>query len=113
VQSGGAPTALVTWEGSANINPFYLRSAPYLLFSDSGHTGSQSAVGHRLARSAAATILTCRKSIIPSARPRVVLAFLPSNGGILAQVRGAQAHFQVKVRFGDRVPRTRPPESRS
>jgi hypothetical protein len=34
VLQSGARDAVVTWEGSRNIYPYYLRSAPYLLFSD-------------------------------------------------------------------------------
>ena len=31
----------------------------------------------------------------PSARLRLTLAFLPSNGDIVAQIRGVQRHFPV------------------
>src|SRR5205814_4392666 len=34
VLHSGAHDAVVTWANSVNINPFFLRSAPYLLFSD-------------------------------------------------------------------------------
>ena len=46
VLQSGARDAVVTWEGSTNIYPFYLRSAPFLLFSDpDGRSGNHLSTG--------------------------------------------------------------------
>jgi hypothetical protein len=107
VIQSGAHDALVTWSGAKNINPYFLRSVPYLMFSDPDmiarnlmfvadwHTGGR------------------HNTHIPelnfaSARPRLTMEFLPSNGTIIAAIHGIgmQQHFPVKIRFGDRIPRT-------
>jgi len=104
VLKSGAHDSVVTWEGSANIFPFFLRSAPYLLFSD------PDMLARNLTFVTDWHVQPRHNSHIPevnfaSARPRVVLEFQPSNGNIVAQVRGVLPHFPVKVRFGDRIPR--------
>lgn len=87
VLQSGARDAVVTWADSANINPYFLRSAPYLLFSD------PDMLARHLLFVTDWHVQPRHNSHIPeadfaSARSRLRLAFLPSNGTIVAQVRG-------------------------
>jgi hypothetical protein len=107
VLQSGAHDAVVTWAGSNNISPFFLRSAPYLLFSDSDM------LERKLLFVTDWHVQPRHNSHIPelnfaSARPRLIMEFLPSNGTIIAAIHGIemQRHWPVNIRFGGRIPRT-------
>jgi hypothetical protein len=105
VLASGAHDAVVTWDSDQNIHPYYLRCAPFLLIPD------RDLLARKLLFVSGWHVLARHNTHapeldFPSARPRLSLEFLPSNGTILAVVRGLQQqHFPMKVRFGGRIPR--------
>ncbi|MEO8595549.1 MAG: hypothetical protein ABI759_19680 [Candidatus Solibacter sp.] len=107
VAASGIHNALVSWNGAKNINPYFLRSVPYLMFSDPDmiarnlifvadwHTGGR----HNT---------HIPELNFPSPRPRLTMEFLPSQGTINAVIHGMElpAHYPMTVRFGARIPAT-------
>jgi hypothetical protein len=107
VIQSGAHDALVTWSGANNIEPYFLRSVPFLMFSD------PDLIARNLLFATDWQTMGRHNTHIPeltfaSDRPRLNMEFLPSNGAIHAEIHGKdmQRHFPLKVRFGDRIPRT-------
>jgi hypothetical protein len=100
----GARDAVVSWTATENINPYYLRCAPFLLFSD------PDILERKLLFITGWHFQPRHNTHIPeadfaSARPRLIVDFLPANGVILAHISEVNKHFAVKVRFGVRIPR--------